>query len=169
MYLIATHIPIHTDGTRHYTDISWQRDLILARDWLARPYGGLGVIAPALPLQAGDEQGMVLVPIGLGDGIRVFPSFPARNSARQFWLRDRHEWNADVHRAQALASTNRLSVLVDIGDAEGAAAQLASLHGQLEQLRTLSRNERAGGLRHSVDQSYRVRAEWTREICAPSA
>jgi glycosyltransferase involved in cell wall biosynthesis len=403
MYLIATHIPIHTDGTRHYTDISWQRDLILARDWLARPYGGLGVIAPALPLQAGDEQGMVLVPIGLGDGIRVFPSFPARNSARQFWLRDRHEWNADVHRAlagtrvfhtsacdvykpmafmaqstavrvglptifvgpdidahstlphtvkgrvhcavydrwtqralgqarlgllkeglvydryhrfgsnvksfchtmhsdadvvpsdrleerlqrldskqplravyagrfvrrkglhdsvaaiasackagalvelhlygggpeepalraqvatlgiqdkvffhgvveyspafiqtlaefdiflfmpteedtpralfdtmaaglpllgtripflEARAATDRQSVLVDIGDTEAAAAQLASLHGHLDQILMLSRNARAGGLRHSVDQWYRVRAEWTREICAPAA
>jgi len=403
MYLIATHIPIHTDGTRHYTDISWQRDLILARDWLAGPYGGLGVIAPSLPLQAGDEQGMVLVPIGLDDGIRVYPSFHARNSARQFWLRDRHEWRADVRRAladtrvfhtsacdvykpmafmahsaaaraglptiffgpdidahstlpntlkgrvlcevndrwnqralgqarlgllkeglvydryhrfgrnvksfchsmhgeadvvpsdqleerlqrlnakrplravyagrfvrrkglhdsvaaiasackagtlvelhlygggpeeptlrkqvatlgiqdkvffhgvveyspafiqtlaefdiflfmpteedtpralfdtmaaglpllgtripflEARAATDRQSVIVDIGDTEAAAAQLANLHHNLELVRTLSRNARAGGLRHSVDRWYRVRAEWTREICAPAA
>jgi len=101
MYLIATHIPIHTDCTRHYTDISWQRDLILAQDWLAGPYGGLGVIAPSLPLQAGDERGMVLVSAGLDDGIRIFPSFHARNSARQSWLRDPHEWSADVQRALA--------------------------------------------------------------------
>ena len=101
MYLIATHILIHTDGTRHYTDISWQRDLILTRDWLARPYGGLTLIAPSLPLRASDEKGMALVPIGVDDGIRVVPSFDARGRARQFWLRDRHVWNADVSAALA--------------------------------------------------------------------
>ena len=88
MYLLATHIPIHTDGTRHYTDISWQRDLILARDWLARPYGGLTLIAPSLPIHSTTEQGMGLVPIGLDDGIRVVSSFDGRSRARQFWLHD---------------------------------------------------------------------------------
>ena len=101
MYLIATHIPIHTDGTRHYTDISWQRDLILTRDWLARPYGGLTLIAPSRPLQSTDTQGMALVPIGVDDGIRVVPSFDTRGRARQFWLHDRHVWNADVRRELA--------------------------------------------------------------------
>ena len=98
MYLIATHIPVHTDGTRHYTDISWQRDLILTRDWLARPYGGLTVLAPSLPLQSNSQENMALVPIGVDDGIRVVPSFDARGRARRFWLRDRHVWNADVRR-----------------------------------------------------------------------
>ena len=157
MYLIATHIPIHTDGTRHYTDISWQRDLILTRDWLARPYGGLTLIAPSRPLQSTDTQGMALVPIGVDDGIRVVPSFDTRCRARQFWLHDRHVWNADVRR-----------VLVDIGDTQGAAGELASLHRDLERLHALSRNARTGGLRHSVDQWYRLRAEWTHAISDPT-
>lgn len=101
MYLLATHIPIHTDGTHHYTDISWQRDLILARDWLARPYGGLTLIAPSLSLQSNADEGMRLVPIGLDDGIQVVPSFNASGRARQFWLRDRHVWNNDVRRELA--------------------------------------------------------------------
>ena len=104
MYLIATHIPIHTDGIRYYTDISWQRDLILARDWLARPYGGLTLIAPSAPLQAIDTEGMALVPIGYDDGIRVVPSFDVRGRARHFWLRDRHIWNLDIQRELAGAS-----------------------------------------------------------------
>ncbi len=99
MYLLATHIPIHTDGTRHYTDINWQRDLILARDWLARPHGELTLIAPSLPVHSTAEQGLGLVPIGLDDGIHVIPSFDARSRARQFWLHDRHVWNQDVERA----------------------------------------------------------------------
>lgn len=104
MYLIATHIPIHTDGTFHYIDISWQRDLILARDWLARAYGGLTLIAPSVPLNAVSKEGMALVPIGLDDGIRVVPSFDSRGRARQFWLRDRHIWNADIRRELTNAS-----------------------------------------------------------------
>jgi glycosyltransferase involved in cell wall biosynthesis len=96
MYVIATHIPIYTDGRKHCVDISWQRDLILARDWLAQPYGGLTVIAPSLSLNAGNEQGLALVPIGQDDGIHVVPSFNARGRARQFWMRDRHLWNSDV-------------------------------------------------------------------------
>lgn len=101
MYLLATHIPIHTDGTRHYVDISWQRDLILTRDWLARSYGGLRLVAPSLPLNSNLQQGMTLAPLGLDDEIQVVPSFDARGRARQFWLHDRHVWNDDVKRALA--------------------------------------------------------------------
>lgn len=99
MYLLATHIPIHTDGRSHFIDISWQRDLILARDWLARPYGGLTLIAPSIPLNSAAEHTLALVPVGLDDGIRVLHSFDTRNRAREFWLHDRHVWNRDVQRA----------------------------------------------------------------------
>lgn len=104
MYLIATHIPIFIDGKSNYIDISWQRDLVLARDWLARHYGGLTLIAPSAPLSAMVEEGLALVPIGLDDGIRVVPSFDIRSRARQFWLRDRHIWNADIRRELTNAS-----------------------------------------------------------------
>ena len=101
MYLMATHIPIYTDGDRQYVDVSWQRDLILTRDWLARAYGGLTLVAPSLPIHVKDEASMALVPLGLDDGIRVVPSFDARGRARRFWLHDRHLWNADVRRELA--------------------------------------------------------------------
>ena len=35
MYLMVTHIPVYVDGERYLIDMSWQRDLMLARDWLA--------------------------------------------------------------------------------------------------------------------------------------
>ena len=101
MYLMTTHIPIHTDGDRYHVDVSWQRDLILTRDWLARAYGGLTLVAPSLPITAKDEASMSLVPLGLDDGIRVVPSFDARGRARRFWLHDRHVWAADVARELA--------------------------------------------------------------------
>jgi len=101
MYLMATHIPIYTDGVHHEVDVSWQRDLLLTRDWLAGPYGGLTVIAPSLPLQSNDGQTMARVAVGRDDGIRVVPSIDARGGARNFWLRDRHVWHADVSRELA--------------------------------------------------------------------
>lgn len=99
MYLIATHIPIRTDGLHHFTDISWQRDLILARDWLGSAYGGLRLIAPSLPLSSVDGQNLMEAPIGLDDGIDVIPSFDARGRARQFWIHDRYTWIRDVKRS----------------------------------------------------------------------
>jgi dTDP-4-dehydrorhamnose 3,5-epimerase len=37
MYLIATHIPIYTEGTRCFTDISWQRDFLYKTTAYYRP------------------------------------------------------------------------------------------------------------------------------------
>lgn len=101
MYLMTTHIPIYTAGDRYHVDVNWHSDLILTRDWLARAYGGLTLVAPSLPIHAKDESSMALVPLGLDDGIRVVPSFDARGRARRFWLQDRHVWAADVARELA--------------------------------------------------------------------
>lgn len=98
MYLMISHIPIYVDGNLFYTDVSWQLDLQLARDWLARSFGGLTLLAPSLPLGKADAQTLQLSRIGGGDGIKVVPSFDLRGRARSFWLRERKVWLADVRR-----------------------------------------------------------------------
>jgi glycosyltransferase involved in cell wall biosynthesis len=101
MYLLVIHIPIYVDGDRYYTDISWQRDLVLARDWLALPFGGLKLLAPTLPIETVDELSMQLSPIGHDDGIAVVPSFDLRCRARDFWRGQRRDWRSDVQRCLA--------------------------------------------------------------------
>jgi glycosyltransferase involved in cell wall biosynthesis len=92
MYLMVSHIPIYVDGSRYYTHINWQRDLVLARDWLARPFGTLKLLAPSLSLAAVDREDMQLSSIGHYDDIRVVPSFDSSCRTREFWLRQRHQW-----------------------------------------------------------------------------
>jgi len=95
---MVNHIPVYVDGSRYYTDISWQRDLVLARDWLAKPFGGLKLLAPSLPLEAVDPAAMKLSPIGVDDEIHVVPSIDPRRRATEFWLRQRRQWLGDVQR-----------------------------------------------------------------------
>lgn len=95
---MVIHIPVYVDGGRCYTDINWQRDLLLARDWLAKSFGGLKLLAPSLPLAAVKSEVMQLSPIGHDDGIRVVPSFDPRCGDREFWLRQRRQWMDDVKR-----------------------------------------------------------------------
>jgi glycosyltransferase involved in cell wall biosynthesis len=98
MYLMVSHIPVYIDGNRYYTDISWQRDLVLARDWLAKPFHGLRLLAPSLSLDAAGAEVPQLSPIGHDDEIKVVPSFDPRCRAREFWLKQRHQWMDDVRR-----------------------------------------------------------------------
>jgi len=98
LYLLVIHIPVYVEGNRTFTDISWQRDLLLARDWLAPPFGQLTLLSPSLPLVAADGRSDHLVPIGGQDGIRVVPSFDLRCRIRQFWSSQRRQWMADVRR-----------------------------------------------------------------------
>jgi glycosyltransferase involved in cell wall biosynthesis len=98
VYLLPIHIPVYVDGSQTFTDVSWQRDLILARDWLAPPFGQLTLLSPSLPLVAADCRSDHLVPIGGQDGLRVVPSFDLRCRIRHFWSSQRHQWMADVRR-----------------------------------------------------------------------
>ena len=103
MYLMVSHIPVYVQGDRLFIDVSWQCDLLLARDWLARPFGELTLLCPSLPMDGVEKNITQLVPIGRDDGIRVVPSFDLRCRARQFWTTQRHQWNADVQRELASA------------------------------------------------------------------
>jgi glycosyltransferase involved in cell wall biosynthesis len=98
MYVLATHIPVYVDGEAFFTDASWLADVLLARDWLARAFGGLVLVAPSLPLRDYDGSALRLEEIGGEDGICVVPSFDHRCRAREFWLRQRRQWVADLRR-----------------------------------------------------------------------
>ncbi|MGB3223849.1 MAG: hypothetical protein WBB23_13685, partial [Desulforhopalus sp.] len=103
-YLLVIHIPVFVGGNCCYTDINWQRDLILARDWLACPFEKLVLLAPSMPIgEVNKNQILSLVPIGHTDSIRVVPSFDPRCRTRHFWLKQRKQWIADLRREISLA------------------------------------------------------------------
>jgi hypothetical protein len=96
VYILATHIPIYTSDGRSYLPNSWFRDVLLARDWLAAPFGGrLVLIAPSEP--ATDELGQLdLVDSSLG--IEAVSGMDNRCRARSFWFAERKRWSATVAR-----------------------------------------------------------------------
>jgi glycosyltransferase involved in cell wall biosynthesis len=107
MYLLATHIPVLVDGPRLYLDQGWYPDVLLARDWLARPFGGLTLIAPWRPVE-GDASG--LHELGPDTGIRAVPVSDERSRARRFWLHDRRTWIDTVRRELPGASVLHASM-----------------------------------------------------------
>jgi len=95
---LAIHIPVYVDGGRTLIEMSWQKDLLLARDWLARPFGQLTLLCPSLPLHVSNVERRRLVSIGENEGVRVVPSFDVRCRTREFWLKQRRQWMRDVRR-----------------------------------------------------------------------
>jgi glycosyltransferase involved in cell wall biosynthesis len=95
MYLLATHIPIHVVGRRLYLDRGWFPDVVLARDWLARPFGQLVLLAPWTPLQGDLTAFEEITP---EHGVRLVPVFDDRCRARRFWLREALPWREAVRR-----------------------------------------------------------------------
>jgi glycosyltransferase involved in cell wall biosynthesis len=96
--LLVTHIPVYMQGQQAFTDANWQRDVLLARDWLAAPFGPLILLCPSLPFSDAARTAWRLVPIGGADRVRVVPSFDLRCRARQFWVVQRRQWMDDVRR-----------------------------------------------------------------------
>lgn len=103
MYVITSHIPVYVDHDRYFTDVNWQHDLMLTRDWLARDFRGLTLLSPSLPLCDCASESMRIVPIGHDDGIRVIPSFNSRCRTRDFWVKQKYQWKSDVQRTLATA------------------------------------------------------------------
>lgn len=110
MYLMAIHIPVYVDGGRYYAAADWRQDLLLTRDWVAKHFGGLTLLAPSLPLSAVDSSAMHVTPIGQDEGIRVVPSFDLRCKAREFWIRQRRQWMNDVRRELRRATVIQTSM-----------------------------------------------------------
>ncbi len=72
------------------------------RDYLAKPFGGLVMVAPQLPKPAEPERPLAEV---LPDsGISIVPSIDASTRTRSFWLDGRERWLNDVRQQLATAS-----------------------------------------------------------------
>ncbi|MGA2582459.1 MAG: glycosyltransferase [Tepidisphaeraceae bacterium] len=105
MYLLPIQVPIYLDGEKTLLSSEWFRSLLLLRDSFEGKFGDIAVAAPSLPASVSTEQTLVEVPRN-GEGLRLFPSFDKRTRARQFWMRDRARWKADleplVHEAKVV-------------------------------------------------------------------
>jgi glycosyltransferase involved in cell wall biosynthesis len=96
VYVLATHIPIYIDGDTSYLENGWFRDVLLARDWLASPFGGrLALLAPCRP--AFTAPGSVTA-VHASMGIQLVPGMDDRCRAREFWRTERKRWNASLKR-----------------------------------------------------------------------
>jgi glycosyltransferase involved in cell wall biosynthesis len=98
MYLIPIQVPIYLDNDRKLITTEWRRSLELLRDSFGGRFGEIAVAAPSLPASsAPTEQTLVEAP-GATDGMVFFPSFDLRCRARQYWLRERTRWRAELIR-----------------------------------------------------------------------
>jgi len=93
MYLLVTHIPVFTEGPDAYLENGWLRDVLLAREWLAEPFGRLTLLAPRRPLPA-DAKGLARV--DASGGVDVVPSFDDRARTIPFWRTEKARWLATV-------------------------------------------------------------------------
>lgn len=99
MYLIAIHVPIYVDGDRTLVATDWKRELVLLRDSLEGRFGPLWVLSPRLPADPSLAHQPPLDGIReTDDGLRLIPSFDRRCRAREYWLRERLRWKADLAR-----------------------------------------------------------------------
>ncbi len=63
--------------------------------------------------------------------------------------------------------SDQMGRLVEIGDTEAAAVELGRLYQEPARLKSLSHAAREAGVRHSLEQWYKQRAEWTQEVIMP--
>jgi glycosyltransferase involved in cell wall biosynthesis len=95
MYLLPIQVPIYLDGDSRWLTTEWHRSLLLLRDSFGGQFGPIAVVAPSLPSRAAPPE-QQLVRVQETDGLQLFPSFDKRCRARQFWMRDRARWQADL-------------------------------------------------------------------------
>jgi glycosyltransferase involved in cell wall biosynthesis len=96
MYLLPIQVPIYLDGDRTLVTTEWHRSLLLLRDSFEGKFGPIVVAAPSLPISAAaGEQTLVEIPPTL-EGLQLKPSFDKRCRAREYWLRQRARWKADL-------------------------------------------------------------------------
>jgi hypothetical protein len=103
MYLVPIQVPIYVEGDRNMVTTEWHRSLILLRDSFNGRFGDITLVAPRLPARtATSEQKLIEVPAKT-EGLKLHPSFDKRCRARQFWMRDRGKWRADLKSLMPLA------------------------------------------------------------------
>jgi glycosyltransferase involved in cell wall biosynthesis len=96
MYLLPIQVPIYLDGDSRWLTTEWHRSLLLLRDSFAGRFGPVAVIAPSLPARSAPPEQQLVKVEQSADGLQLFPSFDKRCRARQFWMRDRARWQADL-------------------------------------------------------------------------
>ncbi|MDG3005353.1 glycosyltransferase [Paludisphaera mucosa] len=96
MYFLPIHVPIYTAGDRRMVTTEWHRSLELLRDSLQGRYGTIVVLAPSLPADASSVEQSLQELTEANDGIRLTGSFDPRGRARDYWLKDRRRWLADL-------------------------------------------------------------------------
>jgi glycosyltransferase involved in cell wall biosynthesis len=96
MYLIPIHVPIYTDGDRRLVTTEWRRSLILLRDSLENRFGPLHLVAPSLPAKSQVIEQTIEEMTEEHDGVKLIASFDFRCRARQYWLRERRPWCAQL-------------------------------------------------------------------------
>lgn len=114
MYLLTSHHPVYVTDGRAWVERGWHADILLARDWLAAPFGQLTVLCPSLPFDASHEISRRLLPIGEHDHVRVVPSFDLQAQGRRFWFAQRSQWLADVRRELRTAKVIQCSAVANI-------------------------------------------------------
>lgn len=88
MYLLITAIPIFNDGSVFYLQNDWLTDVLLARDWLAPPFGHLTLLAPWRPI----DRSKQLERVDPMMGIEVVAALDDRSRSDQFWRTGRKQW-----------------------------------------------------------------------------
>jgi glycosyltransferase involved in cell wall biosynthesis len=96
MYLIAISVPIYLNGDAKLVTTDWYRSLILLRDALGGEFGPIHVLAPTFSADdPSPDQALEKVEVKRDD-ITLVPSFPFRSRCREYWLRYRHQWLAQL-------------------------------------------------------------------------
>lgn len=95
MYLMATHIPIYTDGERKFLDYSWCSDVELACEYFTPHFGKLKLIGPSCPRELAENTQLVEIEPDRED-LSLHPSIDVRTSIRQFWPGASRQWHQDL-------------------------------------------------------------------------
>src|SRR4051812_20719893 len=97
MYLLPIQVPIHLDPTgRTLVTTEWKRSLELLRDSLNARSGPIPALAPPLPATAASSAQTLEELTARRDGVDLIPSFDKRTRLRDFLLKHRRQWLAQL-------------------------------------------------------------------------
>jgi glycosyltransferase involved in cell wall biosynthesis len=96
VYLVAISVPTYVRRDAKFVTTDWYRSLVLLRDSFGGEFGRIHVLAPILTDEDGPaEQALERVEENRDD-IALVPSFRLRTRCREYWLRHRRQWLAQL-------------------------------------------------------------------------
>lgn len=107
-YVVAIHVPIYADGSRHLVSTDWKRSLELLSDSFEGKVGEFVYLAPRLPVRGTADQS--LVPLEKDSPWRLRPSFDGTVGPKGYWLGERSRWLSDVRDEMRDASLGHLGM-----------------------------------------------------------